>query len=150
MSNIADAINDVSDTTGVVATVVGGFELTVDAVANTATKGSGANGVVTFTDARRTAELGTNASLGGTVSVTYVAGSGNNVATSVAVTGTTNRTITVTLGTNANGAVSATADDVVAIIAGDTTASSLVTAVASGDGSGVQAAGSRRYTDRWY
>ncbi len=140
VTNIADAINDVADTTGVVATVVGGFELTVDAVANTATKGSGANGVVTFTDARATAELGTNASLGGTVSVTYVAGSGNNVATSVAVTGTTNRTITVTLGTNANGAVSATADDVVAIIAGDTTASSLVTGVASGDGSGVQAA----------
>lgn len=140
VTNVAEAINDVSDTTGVKATVVGGFELTIDALANAVNIGAGANGVVSFTDARATATQGTNASLGGSISVSYVAGSGNSVATSVAVTGTTNRTITVTLGTDANGAVSATAADVEAIITGDQTASSLVTATASGTGATVQAA----------
>lgn len=128
VANVRDAINSVSDVTGVEATI------TSAATAATTTITQAANTGIVYTDARATAGSGVFST---SLAVEYVAGVGNNVATSVAVnTAGSVSTITVTLGTDGTGAVNATASNVITAITGSTAASALVTATNAGGSSG--------------
>lgn len=101
--------------------------VTEEGTADTLTIGAGNAGV-----------LYTEENIGSTPpSVAHVAGSGNNVPTSVDVVGSA---ITVTLGTDGAGAVDATAAEVVSAVNADPDASALVTASAVGDGTGTAVA----------
>lgn len=137
-ANVRDAINDVTDITGVRATILNGATLSTGANAGTVTVVSAGNdNDVTFTDARATATQGAFAE---SISIVFADPGANDANLTVAVTqdANDNYTITVSLATDNNGAITSTADDIVAAIANDADASALVTAVASeGDGSGV-------------
>ncbi len=71
--------------------------------------------------------------VGNNIRIRHVAGSGNNVPTSVAVSG---NDITVTLGTGGTGSVNATAQNVVDAVNAHPRAKQLVTASNLGDGTG--------------
>jgi flagellin len=104
-----------------------------------------ANNDLTFTDARPINDRGTY-----NVAVSFIAAAaGQTAGVAVATNVFGDRTINVTLATDANtGAVTTTAAQVAALIAGDSNASALVTASASGDGSGiVQAAAPASLSD---
>ncbi len=99
------------------------------------TTGSGASGVsivANFGNSSVTGTLGNN-----NISIHYVNGSGNNVATTASVTG---NAITVTLGTNGSGVVNATAAQVVSALAANPTSASLVNAYLTGAGTGTVSA----------
>jgi flagellin len=144
LANVADAINGVADSTGVSARVLSGLTKNEAAAANTLTTAiAGNNNDLVFTDARATTQLGSNASLGGSVSIVYAV-AGNNTALSVNTSTATNgnTTITVNLATDGNGAATSTASSVLTAINQDATASSFVSAAlaAGNDGTGVTAA----------
>lgn len=91
------------------------------------------NNDVTFTDARPIANRDDY-----NVAVEFIAEAASQT---LGVTINTNefgdKTVSITLATNANGDVTSTADDIATLINGDANASALLSAAASGDGSGV-------------
>lgn len=142
--NVRDAINNVTDATGVAASIKSGLTKTQAAVANTVTTAiAGNNNDLVFTDARRTTGLGSNSSLGGAINVVYAV-AGNSTPLSIAVSSATNgdKTITVNLATNANGAATTTAAELTTAIGQNADASALVTVAnaAGNDGTGTLAA----------
>lgn len=101
---------------------------------------NGANNDLVFTDARATP---TNAEFATTTSVQFVNG-GANQALSVGVTADANgnKTVTFNVATDANGAITSTTADIAAFLAnsasaGAVEARTLVSAAASGDGTGL-------------
>ncbi len=162
-ADIQDAVNAVSDVTGVVASFDPGLTFTGGAtqgsvnintgtvVANSVSvAASTSTGSLTFTDARATSTLGTDASLGGTVevvlvdSVTTTTTAALNVSGVTTVSGTT--TITIELANaNTTTAVSTTIAEVAALINSGTSANAVaaqayIDATAVGTGTTVTAA----------
>jgi hypothetical protein len=117
-------VNVATSVTGVAANAVA----VVDGLA--AVKASKAIAELTFT-------ADTAGVAGNSITVQYVAGVGNDVATSASVTG---NAITVTLGTDGGGAVNATATDVKTAIEADTASAALVDVALTGVGTTVQTA----------
>lgn len=118
IDDIADAVNSISDATGVKA------EVTTAAVKGTASVTSAGTDTLTFTERRAT---------GDNISVVFAdstASSGTSVS-SVTGVGTGTATITIELG-DAGAGSTATNDDIEAAIAASTEASSLVTVSKSG------------------
>ncbi len=130
VANIRDAVNSVTDVTGVAATINSA------AVAATTTMNStNANADVTFTDARATA--GTGVFTQG-VEVVFADPGANSQPLSVAVTDDgANKLITVSLATDGSGAITSTANDIKTAVDGNTTAAALVSTAVEGDGTGV-------------
>ena len=116
VSNIRDAVNSVSDVTGVTGRIISGASLgqtavdaelqftTVDEA--TASRTFNSNGAGTLTVSAEAA-----GSAGNAFQVEFVAGVGNGVNLSAAIDANTN-VITVTLGTDAGGALDATKNDI--------------------------------------
>ena len=133
-ANIRDAINAVTDSTGVEAAIDNGVTLSVAAQQSAATlsTGGGANDDITFTRV----DAGLDADLGGSVSVQYVDPGANNSPLSISVVddGSGNKNIQVSLATNGSGTITSTAAEVVTAVTNDSTASSLVTATLGGTG----------------
>jgi flagellin len=142
VANVRDAINAVSDVTGIAASIGDGLTLTSDAKAGTYTLSTNAiknsvqvsastSGGITFTDLRGTATQGTDASIsasGGSISVSIVTGTGSRATTDV--TGITtdasgNQTIEITTADDGTNSL-ATATDIANAIAANGTAASLV------------------------
>ncbi len=163
-ADIKNAVNAVSDVTGVVASFDPGLTFTEGAgkgfanintgtvVANSVSVAAATSvGSLTFTDARATATLGTDASLGGTVevvlvdAVTSTTTAALNVSGVTTVSGTT--TITIELANaNTTTAVSTTIADVAALINSGTStnavaAQAYIDATAVGTGTTVTVAG---------
>lgn len=151
VGNIKDAVNSVSDVTGVSATLRSGLAVGTSAAATTATKAFTA-GSDTLTVTANTA-----GAAGNSITVAFVAGSGNNVATSAAQVG---NAITVTLGTDGTGALDATkntADKVAQVINGISGVTATATntgnttgftaAAAANLAGGADAVGALKFTD---
>ena len=139
VSQIRDAINSASDTTGVSASIgdglvisegaqAGTYELSTNATKNTVSVNASTSGSIEFTDLRGSATEGTDATLGGSISVSIVTGTGTRATTDV--TGITtdasgNQTIEITTADDGTNSL-ATAADIAAAIAAHGTAASLV------------------------
>jgi flagellin len=158
VSQIRDAINSASDTTGVSASIgdglvisegaqAGTYELSTNATKNTVSVNASTSGSIEFTDLRGSATEGTDATLGGSISVSIVTGTGTRATTDV--TGITtdasgNQTIEITTADDGTNSL-ATAADIAAAIAAHGTAASLVSVTDNssvgviGDTSGGQA-----------
>lgn len=141
LSQIQSAINNVSDSTGVVASINSGLSFNQAAVANAFTTNTGvSNADLTFTDARATTSSGSNSSLGGAINIAYVK-AGNNTPLSVGVTTASNgdKTITVNLATGNTGSITSTGNDVLNAIQQNSQSAALVNvSLASGsNGTGV-------------
>lgn len=135
VENINDAINSVSDVTGVES------EITANATAGTSdVTSAGGNNDVTFTDARATQGTGV---FDESVDIVF-ADPGTNNATlglSVATDANGDHTITVNLETNGNGTITTNADEILSLINGNADANALVTAsLGEAAGTGVVAA----------
>lgn len=132
VTNIKDAVNAVSDVTGVNATLRAGAAVgdVAAAVAASRTFTAGADTLTVTAD--------TAGQAGNNITVAFVAGVGNNVALSAAQVG---NAITVTLGTDGAGAVEA-ADNTVDLVAAaiNGIAGGTVTATSSGNTTGITAA----------
>ncbi len=136
VQNIRDAVNNVSDSTGVAARILDGASQSIAATQSTATLDSAAaNADVTFTRV----DAGTDATLGGKVSVSFVdpgaASQSLGVNTTVQSNGDVD--IVVNLATDGASAITTTADDIQTLINNDATASQYVTAAEEGTGTGV-------------
>lgn len=133
--NISDAINKVTDVTGVQSTITNATAGTSDITS------AGGNNDITLTDARLSQSQGIFAE---SVTVVFADPGANSSAlgvASVAQDANNNYTITVNLETNGDGTIVSNATQVVAELSGNAEANVLVTASASeGDGSGVVAA----------
>ncbi len=126
LDNVAAAINDATDATGVSAAVTGSNA----AGAVTSTAASGTN-TVAF------AEVSNQIGSADIVTVAYTQGTGNNTATSVSSVsgaGTGAITVSIELGTDGAGAAAATADDIAAAVVASTEASALISATATDTG----------------
>lgn len=122
LTNVASAINAVSDATGVSA-AVSGSNVAGTGVATASTD------TVTFT------ETGDQVGSADVVTVSFTQGTGNNLATSVSsVTGdgTGAVAITIELGTDGSGTGNATAADITAAVTASSEASAFVTAAGAG------------------
>jgi len=142
-TNIRDAINEVSDVTGVNATIgsgltiaegaqAGTFEIQTNAIQNTIDINASTSGSITVNDIRNEQTgadptLGSDASLGGSVSIQFVENTNNSAASVSAINtdGSGNITIQIELGDTA-GTSSTTATDITNAIAANGTAASLV------------------------
>ncbi|MDA0809665.1 MAG: flagellin [Planctomycetota bacterium] len=140
VANVRDAINSVSESTGVSATIgdglvltkgatAGTFELSTNAIKNSLDVAGTGGGNITFTDLRGDADQGTDATIGqGTLSITLTNGTNSNGASSVSaitVDSSGNTNIEIDLaddGTNST----ATFADIQAAIAANSAASALV------------------------
>jgi len=126
LDNVAAAINDATDATGVSAAVTGSNA----AGAVTSTAASGTN-TVAF------AEVSNQIGSADIVTVAYTQGTGNNTATSVSSVsgaGTGAITVSIELGTDGAGVAAATADDIAAAVVASTEASALISATATDTG----------------
>lgn len=133
-TNLANAINNVSDVTGVsasITTAATASELVKVSNGESLTVGA-ANAALTYTGVR------SNGDDNNPISVTYAV-AGNNTALSVSVTG---NAITVNVATDGNGAATSTANQILAAVSGNAQANALVSvALATGsDGTSVVAA----------
>lgn len=140
VANVRDAINSVSESTGVSATIgdglvltkgatAGTFELSTNAIKNSLDVAGTGSGNITFTDLRGDADQGTDETIGqGTLSITLTNGTNSNGASSVSaitVDSSGNTNIEIDLaddGTNST----ATFADIQAAIAANSAASALV------------------------
>ena len=140
VANVRDAINSVSESTGVSATIgdglvltkgatAGTFELSTNATKNSLDVAGTGGGNITFTDLRGDADQGTDATIGqGTLSITLTNGTNSNGASAVSaitVDASGNTNIEIDLaddGTNST----ATFADIQAAIAANSAASALV------------------------
>lgn len=133
VTNIRDAINNATDTTGVSARILAGASQTVAATSATATVDpAGTNDALTFT--ADTAGTSQN------ISIVYTNPGANSSPLGVTTTVSGSAiTINVSLATNGTGAITSTASSIAALINGDADASQYVTAAnATGnDGTGV-------------
>ncbi|MDZ4684647.1 MAG: flagellin [Planctomycetaceae bacterium] len=140
VADLAAAINNATADTGVTARVLSGLTVANDAVANTLTADSVAlNSDLDFTDARATSLAGTDASLGGSVSVVFAnAGASQTLGVTVATNATTNaKTITVNLATDGASAITSTSEQVKTAIEQHAEASALVTVAHNGASTGL-------------
>ena len=122
LTNVASAINAVTDATGLSASVTG-----------SETAGTGT--ATATTDTVVFTEVGNQVGNADEVQVTFTQGAGADVATSVSSisgAGTGTITIAIELGTNGASAANATAADITAAITNDADASALVSAVGAG------------------
>lgn len=140
VANIRDAINGVSDATGVSAAIgdglvltegaqAGTYDLTTNAIKNSLDVNASTSGNITFTDKRGDADQGTDATIGqGTLSITLTNGTNSNANSTVAaitVDASGNTNIEIDLaddGTNST----ATFADIAAAIAANGAADDLV------------------------
>ncbi|VAX36292.1 hypothetical protein MNBD_PLANCTO02-19, partial [hydrothermal vent metagenome] len=133
-----DAINGVSDVTGVSAAIGSGLNFNTDAVANSTVVTSNAiknsiavngttSGSITFTDLRGTALEGTDATLGGALNITFTEAAANSATSinSITTAGNGDITISIELG-DGGGADAGDFAAVSAAITGNATANSLV------------------------
>ncbi len=135
VENIRDAVNNVADTTGVTARILDGYGTAVAATPSTATLDSAA--ALSNVDFTRV-DGGTDATLGGTVSVAFVnAGVSQTLGATTTVQLNGDIDIVVNLATDAGGLITSTAADIQALITGDAQASQYVTALAEGAGTGL-------------
>ena len=147
--DIKNAINAASDVTGVKASFDPGLTFGLEATQSFANVNTGTASVntldaqfgatstalstLTFTDARATQTQGSDATLGGTISVVFVdnvtAGTSTNTASvsSVATTANGNTTITIEIGNETNGTtgVTSTIADITALINSGTSANAV-------------------------
>tara|TARA_R100000789_G_scaffold66799_1_gene62901 strand:+ start:2170 stop:4722 length:2553 start_codon:yes stop_codon:yes gene_type:complete len=147
--DIKNAINAASDVTGVKASFDPGLTFGLEATQSFANVNTGTASVntldaqfgatstalstLTFTDARATQTQGSDATLGGTISVVFVdnvtAGTSTNTASvsSIATTASGNTTITIEIGNETNGtaAVTSTIADITALINSGTSANAV-------------------------
>jgi len=131
LDNVRDAVNGVSDITGVTATK------TNKVASNLSFNNANAtNSGLTFTDARTSdSVLGDT---GQNIRVQFVDPSANNASESITFSNTnTDITIQVSLATDANGAITSTANSVKTLLDGNSDTSSLVSSALEGDGTGV-------------
>ena len=122
LTNVASAINAVTDATGLSASVTG-----------SETAGTGT--ATATTDTVAFTEVGNEVGNADEVQVTFTQGAGASVATSVSSisgAGTGTITIAIELGTDGASAANATAADITAAITNDADASALVSAVGAG------------------
>ncbi|WP_339686434.1 flagellin [Gimesia maris] len=130
LDNVKDAVNGVTDITGVTASKTNkvASNLTVDSTA--------ANSDLTFTDARSSdSVLGDT---GQNIRISFVDPSANSAAANITFSNTNSDiTIVVSLATLANGDISSTATSVKALLDGNADTNSLVSSAVEGDGSGV-------------
>ncbi|WP_278472950.1 flagellin [Gimesia maris] len=130
LDNVKDAVNGVTDITGVTATKTNkvASNLTVDSTA--------ANSDLTFTDARTSdSVLGDT---GQNIRISFVDPSSNSAAANITFSNTNSDiTIVVSLATLANGDISSTATSIKALLDGNADTNSLVSSAVEGDGSGV-------------
>ncbi len=130
LDNVKDAVNGVTDITGVTATKTNkvASNLTVDSTA--------ANSDLTFTDARTSdSVLGDT---GQNIRISFVDPSANSAAANITFSNTNSDiTIVVSLATLANGDISSTATSIKALLDGNADTNSLVSSAVEGDGSGV-------------
>lgn len=157
VANVRDAINAVSDVTGIEASIGAGLTLSTDAEAGTYTLSTNAiknslgvnaatSGGIIFTDARGATDEGTDATLGGTLSITLTNGTNSNANSSVsAITtdGSGNINIEIDLADDGTNSI-ATFADIQAAITGNATANGLVTVT---DNSSVGVIGAAASTD---
>ena len=154
VANVRDAINSVSESTGVSATIgdglvltkgatAGTFELSTNAIKNTGTLTQATSGSITVTDARGTATQGTDATLGGSVSIEFVENSTNSAASILGITtnasGDINIQIELQDGTDGDGLTDFA--ELQALIAGNATAASLVSVTDNTSVGGISAQG---------
>lgn len=131
LDNVRDAVNGVSDITGVTATK------TNKVASNLSFNNANAtNSGLTFTDARTSdSVLGDT---GQNIRVQFVDPSANNASESITFSNTnTDITIQVSLATDANGAITSTANSVKTLLDGNSDTNSLVSSALEGDGTGV-------------
>jgi flagellin len=146
LTDIRDAIEGVSDVTGVNATITAAsanfennatantYAIQNDAVAGTASiTSAGANNDLTFTDRRATSTQGVFEE---SVSIEFIdtGVASEALAVNVVTDANGNNTIEVTLGNDGNGDVNSTATAILTAIQGDVAANALVTVVATGSG----------------
>ncbi len=130
LDNVRDAVNGVTDITGVTATKTA--KVASNAFLNSAATNSG----ITFTDARTSdSVLGDT---GQNVRVQFVDPSANSAAASVSFSNTnTDITVVVSLATLANGDISSTAASIETLLDGNADVNALVSTTLEGDGAGV-------------
>ena len=140
VANVRDAINGVSESTGVSATIgnglvltkgatAGTFELSTNAIRSSVSVAASGSGGITFTDVRGSdPTLGTDGALGGSISVSIVTANSNRATTDVtAITTDASGNQTIEITTADTGGVSdATAATIAAAIAANSTAAGLV------------------------
>jgi flagellin len=130
LDNVKDAVNGVTDITGVTATKTNkvASNLTVDSTA--------ANSDLTFTDARTSdSVLGDT---GQNIRISFVDPSANSAAANITFSNTNSDiTIVVSLGTLANGDISSNATSIKTLLDGNADVNALISTAAEGDGSGV-------------
>lgn len=141
VENVRDAINSVSDATGVSASVsvangltiaegaqAGTFELSTNAIKNTGSLTQTTSGSITVTDARGSATEGSDTTLGGSVSIEFVNSTANSAASILGITtnatGDVNIQIELQDGTDGDGITDFS--ELQALIAGNATAAGLV------------------------
>ncbi|MBI1314147.1 hypothetical protein GC176_22865 [bacterium] len=153
VANVRDAINAVSDATGVSAAIGNGLTLTSDAKAGTYTLSTNAiknslsvtagTGTIDFADLRGTATEGTDATLGGTLSVSFVDNTASSASSSVsAITTDANGNINIEIELKDDGSGNSLADysDIAAAISGNAYAASLVSVSDNGSDAAVDVA----------
>jgi len=158
VANIRDAINGISESTGVSATIgnglvltqgaqAGTYELSTNAIKNTVSVNASTSGSIDFTDLRGLTTEGTDATLGGSLSISIVTGTGSRGTTDVTAITTDasgNQTIEITTADDGTNSL-ASAADIAAAIAANGTAAALVSVTDNssvgviGDTSGAQA-----------
>lgn len=130
LDNVRDAVNGVTDITGVTATK------TNKVASNLLVDSTAANSDITFTDARTSDSI-----LGGTgqnIRVSFVDPSANSATANITFNNTnTDINIIVSLSTLANGDISSNATSIKALLDGNADTNSLVSSAVEGDGTGV-------------
>lgn len=159
VANIRDAINNVSDATGVSATIgnglvltegaqAGTYELNTNAIKNSVTVAADGSGDITFTDLRGTATQGEDATLGGGLFVQFVEGSTNSATSISSISTAANGDVTIAIeledGTSGDGDSSFA--EIAAAIAGNATAASLVSVTDNSSAGGFSAGGAQQLT----
>lgn len=159
VTNIRDAINNVSDATGVSATIgnglvltegaqAGTYELNTNAIKNSVTVAADGSGDITFTDLRGTATQGEDATLGGGLFVQFVEGSTNSATSISSISTAANGDVTIAIeledGTSGDGDSSFA--EIAAAIAGNATAASLVSVSDNSSAGGFTAGAAQQLT----
>ncbi len=127
------------NTNGQALSIEGSIAGTYAPASFTTTLGTSNSNLVFTANATNASLTGFNATAGNTITVSYVNGVGNNVPTTASVTG---NAITVTLGTNGSGVVTATANNIISAINASTPAKALVSAAVTGGSNGAGVASS--------
>ncbi len=159
VANVRDAINAVSDVTGISAAIgdgltisegaqAGTYELSTNATKNSVSINADTSGSITFTDLRGTATEGADATLGGGLFVQFVEGSTNSATSISSITTAANGDVTIAIeledGTSGDG--DSDFAEIAAAIAGNATAASLVSVSDNSSTGGFTAAAAQQLT----